>query len=94
MSPPNRTGLTRAALEAVISGKMRPDALFGESRAEEPARRGEESFRGSRWAEARARPRLNIEYPTGNIEVPTTTSIFLVQYSIFDIQQDMTWDTS
>ena len=30
---------------------------------------------------------LNIEYPTGNIELPTTTSIFLVQYSIFDIQQ-------
>ena len=29
---------------------------------------------------------LNIEYPTGNIELPTTTSIFLVQYSIFDIQ--------
>ena len=50
------TGLTGAALEAVIRGKMRPDALFGESRAEEPARRGEESFRGSRWAEAQARP--------------------------------------
>ncbi len=31
-----QTGSTRAALEAVISGKMRPDALFGESRAEEP----------------------------------------------------------
>ena len=40
-------------------------------------------------AKARAGPCriLNIEYPTGNIELPTTTSIFLVQYSIFDIQQ-------
>ncbi len=33
----NLTGLTGAALEAVISVKMRPDALVGESRAEEPA---------------------------------------------------------
>ncbi len=32
----NLTGLTRAGLEAVISVKMRPDGLFGESRAEEP----------------------------------------------------------
>ncbi len=52
----NRIRLTRAALEAVISGKMRAHAVFGESWAEEPARRGEQSFRLSRWAEARVRP--------------------------------------
>ena len=52
-----QTGSTRAELEAGISGKMRPDALFGESRAEEPGfGPGEESFRVSRWAEARPRP--------------------------------------
>ncbi len=32
----NQICLTRAALEAVISVKMRADAVFGESRAEEP----------------------------------------------------------
>lgn len=32
----NRICLTRAALEAVISGKMQADAVLGESRSEKP----------------------------------------------------------